>query len=395
MRLTLVTETFPPEVNGVARTLGRWVDAFRRRGHLAQVIRPRQPHERGSQERVFAVPLPFYREVRLGLATPGRVRRLLAEFRPDLVHVATEGPLGLAALWAARRMGVPLVSSFHTHYDEYLRHYAMSYLELAGRAYLRWFHNRTALTLVPGEATRDRLEGRGYHNLAVWPRGVDPLRFHPRHRDEGLRAGLGLGCADSLVAYVGRLAPEKNLGALLSAFGRLRGHGLRVRLALVGGGPLEERLRAACPPDVVMPGYQHGEALARWYASADVFAFPSLTETFGNVILEAQASALPVVGFRCPALAERVADGADGFLVGNVDGMAMALARLIADAGLRRRFGNAARIKAEGQDWEPIFDRLEARYGDVIARTEPGTDDLSRRLGRWHRAGPACVPTAD
>ncbi len=393
MRLTLVTETFPPEVNGVARTLGRWVDAFRRRGHGIQVIRPRQPHERGSQERVSALPLPFYREVRLGLAAPGRLRRLLAESRPDLVHIATEGPLGLAALWAARRLRVPVVSSFHTHYDEYLRHYGMPCLEPAGRAYLRWFHNRTALTLVPGEATRHRLAERGYDNLAVWPRGVDGRRFHPRHRDEGLRARLGLGPADALIAYVGRLAPEKNLGALMEAYAPLRGP--RVRLALVGGGPSAERLRAACPPDVLMPGYQHGTALAAWYASSDVFAFPSLTETFGNVILEAQASGLPVVGLRCPALAERVADEDDGMLVADSAGMARALARLIADAGLRRRLGTAARVKAEGQDWEPIFDRLEARYGDVIARSEPAASAAARRLARWPRAEPACVPAAD
>jgi glycosyltransferase involved in cell wall biosynthesis len=376
MRLTLVTETFPPEVNGVARTLGRWVDTFRRRGHAVQVIRPRQPDERGRQDLVFGLPLPFYREVRLGLATPGRVRRLLGEFRPDLVHVATEGPLGLAALYAAGRRAAPVVSSFHTHYDEYMGHYGMPWLERTARLYLRWFHNRTALTLVPTEAARRRLEGGGYANLATWPRGVDGRRFHPRHRDEALRAELGLGPADPLLLYVGRLAPEKNLFSLLDAFARLRERVApavrgRLRLALVGGGPLEDRLRAARPPGVVLPGYQHGGALARWYASADVFVFPSLTETFGNVILEAQASGLPVVGFTCPALCERVSHGEDGLLVPDRGDTAGALAWLLAHAEARQRFATAARRKAEDQEWEPIFDRLEERYRRLSAARSP------------------------
>jgi glycosyltransferase involved in cell wall biosynthesis len=372
MHLTLLTETFPPEVNGVAQTLGRWADAFRRRGHALQVVRPRQPDERGSQERVFALPLPFYREVRLDLATPGRLRRLLGEFRPDLVHVATEGPLGLAALRAAGRLAVPVVSSFHTHYDEYVGHYGMPWLRPAARTYLRWFHNQTALTLVPTVATRGLLLDLGYKNVALWPRGIDGQRFHPCHRDESLRASLGLGPADPLLLYVGRLAPEKNLLTLLDVFGRLReraapGARDRLRLALVGGGPLEECLRDARLPGVVMPGYQHGEALARWYASGDIFVFPSLTETFGNVVLEAQSSGLPVVAFNYPALGERVAHGEDGLLAEDPDDMAAALARLLSDAGARRRFGAAARRKAEGQGWEPIFDRLEERYREVVA----------------------------
>jgi glycosyltransferase involved in cell wall biosynthesis len=359
-----------------------------------QVIRPRQPDERGSPERVLGLPLPFYREVRLGLTTPGRVRRLLGAFRPDLVHVATEGPLGLAALRAAACLGIPLVSSFHTHYDQFVGHYGMPWLGPAARAYLRWFHNCAALTLVPSEAARRCLVGRGHGNVAVWSRGVDGRCFHPRYRDAALRARLGLGPSDPLLLYVGRLAPEKNLFALLGAFARLReaaapeAHA-RLRLALVGGGPLEERLRADRADGVVMPGYQRGEALARWYASANVFAFPSLTETFGNVILEAQASGLPVVGFACPALRERVTHGEDGLLVDG-DDMSAALAQLLADAGARRRLGAAARRKAEAQDWEPIFDRLEQRYCGVIG-TVPARARWPSLAGAYVKAPMACA----
>jgi glycosyltransferase involved in cell wall biosynthesis len=367
MRLTLVTETFPPEINGVARTLGRWVETFRLRGHEVQVIRPRQPQERGKQDLVCALPLSFYREVRLGLATPGRVRRLLGEFQPDVIHVATEGPLGLAALFAADRLGLPVVSSYHTHYDQYMGHYALGVLEKGTRIYLRWFHNRTCLTLAPTEATRGELIAHGYDNVQLWPRGVDRQRFHPRFRDEQFRSSLSLSPEDLLILYVGRLAPEKNLSALLHAFSQLRerigSHRARnIRLALVGGGPFLARLQTEERPWMILPGYQNGADLSRWYASADIFAFTSLTETFGNVVLEAQASALPVVAFDCPAMRERIESGKDGFLVQSVEQFGEVLEALVEDVSHCRWMGTQGRRSAEQQDWGPIFDTLEERY---------------------------------
>ncbi len=328
------------------------------------MIRPRQPRERGKQDLVCALPLSFYREVRLGLATPGRLRRLFGEFQPDVIHVATEGPLGLAALFAADRLGLPVVSSYHTHYDQYMGHYALGLLEKGTRLYLRWFHNRTCLTLAPTEATRGELLAKGYDNVQVWPRGVDRQRFHPQFRDEEFRASLGLSPDDLLILYVGRLAPEKNLSALLQAFTRLRervpSHRARnLRLALVGGGPFMATLQAAEKPWMILPGYQHGTELARWYASADIFAFPSLTETFGNVVLEAQASALPVVAFDGPAMRERIEPGRDGFLVHSVEQFGDALQTLVEDVARCRSMGALARRSAEQQDWSPIFDTLE------------------------------------
>ena len=375
MALTLVTETFHPEINGVARTLSRWVETFRQRGHDVQVIRPRQPGEVSAPDLVAGLPLPCYREVRLGLATPGRLSRFLTRFGPDLVHVATEGPLGFSALLAAPRLGLPVVTSYHTHYDEYLTHYGLGQLKVVGRAYLGWFHSQAALTLVPAEPIRRQLTAYGVPNVAVWSRGVDRQRFHPRFRDAGLRGSLGLGADDLLLLYVGRLAPEKNLSTLLEAFTRLHQQSgrptPRLCLALVGGGPLTGSLKITGHPGIVLPGYQHGEALSRWYASADIFAFPSLTETFGNVVLEAQASGLPVVAFDCPALHERVSHRHDGPLVPPTEDMAEALRLLCQDPDYRQRLAAAARQKAEGQDWMPIFDALEQRYDEVV-RTRYG-----------------------
>jgi glycosyltransferase involved in cell wall biosynthesis len=367
LRLVLVTETFPPEVNGVARTLGRWVEGFRARGHDVRMIRPRQPGESAALDRVYGMALPFYQQVRVGVASPLYVGGLLQHLKPDLVHIATEGPLGLSALMSAQWLGVPVASSFHTNFDHYAAHYGMLAIARLGFAYLRWFHNRTLVTLVPSQATRKRLTADGMHRVEIWSRGVDGEVFNPRHRDEGLRRGLGLGPDDPLLVYVGRLAAEKNLPALLQAFARLRslaapGLRERLRLALVGAGPLAGSIELTLQPGVVLAGEQHGARLSRWYASGDLFAFPSLSETFGNVMLEAQASGLPVVGYDCQGVNERVTPEVDGLLV-PVDGdLAPALLRLCEDRDMRRRMGEESRAKAARQDWKPIFDELEERY---------------------------------
>jgi glycosyltransferase involved in cell wall biosynthesis len=371
VRLVLVTETFPPEVNGVARTLGRWVETFRARGHAVGVVRPRQPGETPAEGRMHGLPLPFYQQVRVGVAGPAKMRQLLRRLAPDLIHVATEGPLGLSALMAATWLGVPVASSFHTNFDHYAAHYGFFGVERLAFAYLRWFHNQTRVTLVPSRATRQRLLADGVERVEMWSRGVDAGAFSPVHRDESLRRSLGLGSADPLLLYVGRLAPEKNLPALLQAFERLRGlmpreRRDRLRLALVGAGPLAGAIENARQPGVVLAGERRGAELSRWYASADVFAFPSLSETFGNVVLEAQASGLPVVGFDSQGVNEQVTTEVNGLLAPAGADFAPALRRLSEDAAARRRMGAFARARAERQDWKPIFDDLEQRYLGIV-----------------------------
>jgi glycosyltransferase involved in cell wall biosynthesis len=383
LRLTLVTETYPPEVNGVARTLKRWVTTFRDRGHLVSVIRPRQHREKPSPDHVHGLPLPLYPQMRFGVASPFRLRQILQRQRPDLVHVATEGPLGVAALLAALTLNVPVASSFHTNFHHYLGHYGFGALEAALLTYLRWFHNWTAVTLAPSEATRLRLLGDGLRRVEVWSRGVDAELFHPRHCDAALRQKLGLAHDGVLLLYVGRLASEKNLVALLRGFAALQirlPEPERVRLALVGHGPLAEALRTLSAPGVFFGGERHGTELSRWFASADVFAFPSLSETFGNVILEAQASGLPVVGYDCQAVRDRVSPGRDGLLVPHGAEMTDALFSLCMDAEQRTRFGMAARTKALAQGWEPIFDALEDRYLGLVSEHRKAMEPRIARI---------------
>lgn len=371
LRLVLVTETFPPEVNGVARTLGRWVEAFRARGHEVRLLRPRQRGELPREHLVHGTPLPFYPQVRLGVASPSRVVQLFRRWQPDLVHIATEGPLGLSALSAAWWLKIPVASSFHTNFDHYASHYGFLGLEWLANCYLRWFHNRTRITLVPSQATRQRLLTGGFQRVEIWSRGVDGSAFHPSHRSDELRRSHQLRPDDPLLVYVGRLAPEKNLPVLLQAFSRLRAQIApelrdRMKLALVGHGPLADSLQGAVPPGVILAGVQHGLELSRWYASGDIFAFPSLSETFGNVVLEAQASGLPTVAFDCQGVNEQVTSGLNGLLVPSEDDLLPALQRLCEDVNLRRSLGRAARERAEKLDWKPIFDDLEHRYLSII-----------------------------
>jgi glycosyltransferase involved in cell wall biosynthesis len=396
LRLALVTETYPPEVNGVARTLGRWVEAFRDRGHEVLVLRPKQSDEKSRPELVQALPLPFYPRLRFGFTSPWRMRNLLERYQPDLVHIATEGPLGWAVLFGSQMLGLPVASSFHTNFDQYLSHYGMGLLSWVAGAYLRWFHNQTLVTFVPSEGTRRRLEREGMQRVEIWSRGVDAQAFHPRHRDVSLRQELGLTDDDILLTYVGRIAAEKNLPALLQAFARLRQHlpeevVSRVRLALVGDGPLVQQLRRLLPEGVIVAGERHGADLSRWYASGDVFVFPSRSETFGNVILEAQASGLPVIGFDCEAVNERITPDVDGLLVPASSDLAPAMASLCQDLPRCRAMGAAARLKAEGQSWKAIFDGLERRYNALVAdarRPVPRPSTWAHTL--W---GPASRPT--
>ncbi len=370
MRLTLITETYPPDINGVANTLGRWVSEFVRRGHDVSVLRPWHPRERWTMHEVPACPLPFYPEVRIGLPWPGQVRRFLQRHRPELVHIATEGLLGLAALLTTARMRIATVSSFHTHFDQYLGYYGMGWIRALGRSYLKWFHNRTRCTLAPSTATCRLLTNAGFQHVALWSRGIDVELFHPRRRSIHLRQTWGMHEDDCLILYVGRLAQEKNLHLLLQSFQQLQTANqagqFRLKLVLVGDGPMKTWIERQSFPDVILAGVKRGQDLASCFASADVFAFPSRSETFGNVILEAQASGLPVLALHDPTMLERIRHDVDGWISPDEEAFPRMLWQLTQAPPLRQRLGYQARLRAQSQGWKPIFDQLEQLYLSII-----------------------------
>ncbi|MEW6415705.1 MAG: glycosyltransferase family 1 protein [Pseudomonadota bacterium] len=367
LRIAVVTETYPPEVNGVAMTLGRLVDGLQVRNHQVQLIRPRQhagdtpqPTATLSEHLQRGIALPRYEGLKMGLPAKTALTKLWTLQRPDVVQIATEGPLGWSALAAANKLRLPVASDFHTNFHSYSNHYGLGLLRRAIVAYLRKFHNKADVTLVPTEGIRRELLASGYENLEVIGRGVDTQLFHPGRRDAGLRAEWGVRENETVALYVGRLAAEKNLALVFRAWDAMREADPAVRLVLVGDGP-ERASWQAKRPDAIFCGTRVGEVLAAHYASADVFLFPSLTETWGNVTIEAMASGLAVVAYDCAAAEEVIRDGENGLVAPPEDEAAfVSQAVSLAGAGaLRQRLGRAAAARAAQLSWDAIIDSFE------------------------------------
>ncbi|MCP8635019.1 glycosyltransferase family 1 protein [Pseudomonas mosselii] len=367
LRITLVSETFPPEINGVANTLGRLSEGLRLRGHQVELIRPRQATDNGAgnDETLLLCrgwPLPGYPGLQWGEVSMHKLWRRWRRQRPDVLYIATEGPLGLSALRAARRLGVAVVSGFHTNFPQYSGQYGLGLLSRLLTHYLRWFHRRTAITLVPSASQRLELERRGFERLGLMARGVDASLFNPARRNQALREQWGLGVDDIAVLHVGRLAAEKNLALLrpcMEALGKAYPQ-RRLRLVIVGDGPMRGQLEQQLP-NAMFCGAQRGEVLAEHYASGDLFLFPSLTETFGNVVLEALASGLAVVAYDEAAAAQHIRHGHSGALAMPGDQAAFidAACWLLEEGETLRRVRLNARQHASRQGWLAIVEQFE------------------------------------
>lgn len=386
MRIAYVTETFPPELNGVALTVERTVRHLRARGHEVDLLRPAPEgglHEPAPDEWFSTgCPIPVYRDLRFGLAWPARVRARLAARRAQLVHVATPGPLAWAAVHAARSAGVALTSDFRTNFDQYSRYYGLGACEPLVRGLLRRFHNGTERTFVPTTAVRTALAAAGFERLAVVGRGVDTALFAPHRRSPALRAQWLANDEDGtdagpVLLYVGRLAAEKNIGLVLRAHAAVKARQPGARLVMVGDGPLRAALERD-HPEVCFAGRQSGEALAQHYASADLFVFPSLSETFGNVTLEAMASGLAIVAYDTAAAAQHLLDGHSARLAppGDEAAFVAACCELAAAPGLARALGHAACESARPLRW----DRILGRFEDQLAETLDAHQALAARL---------------
>ncbi|WP_369198638.1 glycosyltransferase family 4 protein [Streptomyces djakartensis] len=367
MRVVIVTESFPPDVNGVAHCALQTARHLADRGHAPVVVAPAPaPGSRPDASapcpvvHVPSLPLPGYPQVRVALPSR-RLAATLAEHRADLVHLASPFVLGVRGMAAAARLGVPAVAVYQTDLAGYARTY-MGAGEAAAWRRIRSVHGAADLTLAPSGAALRDLETHGVPRVRLWPRGVDTERFRPGRRDEALRRELAPN-GELIVGYVGRLAPEKHID-LLAGTCRLDG----VRVVIVGDGPSRPGLQEALPGAVFL-GRRTGDDLARIFASLDVFAHTGPFETFCQTVQEAMASGLPVVAPAAGGPLDLVAHGRTGLLVPPRDPGAVrdAVRALAADAGLRDAFGTAGRATVEGRTWAVVGDQLIGHYAHVLA----------------------------
>jgi len=315
-----------------------------------------------------SLPLPFYPEVQVTPPQFGLTAHL-RRFRPDLVHLVGPAVYGAMAPHVAGSLGLPLLSSYHTNFDTYSAYYGFGFLKRSIAGYLRWVHNRCVITLCPSRATLSDLRRQGFRRLRVWGRGVDTERFHPAHRSEEWRASVGVRPGETMLLYVGRLAREKRVDLLVEALNGIS----NARLVIVGDGPahaeLERELRGL---PVHFTGYLRGDTLSTAYASADLFVFPSDTDTFGQVIQEAMASGLPVIGAYAGGARDLVRDGVTGlhFRPGSSDDLRAQIRRLHADRTARVAMGLAGRSVAERHSWPAVLGELEGFYERVRDLTQ-------------------------
>jgi glycosyltransferase involved in cell wall biosynthesis len=375
LKIAVVTETYPPDINGVAHTLSKIVEGLQALGHDLWLIRPKQQAQHMAVQTahfqevlVKGVPIPFYNELRMGLPAKRELQRLWAKQRPDIVHIATEGPLGWSALQVARKLKLPVSTDFRTNFHAYSQHYGIGWLSGAIRVYLKKFHNRADVTMVPTAMLQHELQAKGFERVQVVPRGVDTSQFSPSYRSLALRQSWGVAEDDKVLLYVGRLAAEKNLGLVVQSYLKAKQHNERIRLVLVGDGPMRESLQQQ-HPDIVFAGYRSGADLAAHYASADVFVFASLTETFGNVTLEAMASGLAVVAFKHAAAGQCISHGDNGMCVDteSPQDFVQAVCAVVEAHSLQTRLAKQALLTAQTFDWPGVVQRTEAVFRQVMA----------------------------
>lgn len=378
MRVLHCCDTWPPQVNGVSVVTTLMVDGLLARNVDVALVTPRYPAElrdivgmvRPNVEHLTipSTSLPFYPDVRVCAPQMARVETLARDFGADLVHIDTEFIVGRMGSRAARRLGIPRVSSFHTNFAQYMASYGAPWLSNWVENDLVKFHAASKRIFTPSSVTQNWLSAHGLTNVTVFGRAVDIGVFTPERRSQEWRDRLKADDTVTIV-HVGRLAAEKNLELLLDGFGVARQRlGDRVQLIVAGDGPVAGALRARAPEGTTFIGFiDRDTELPALYASCDAFLNTSLTETLGLVILEAMASGLPVAAVAAGGIADHLRHEDNGLAIPNtIEGVADAVVRLVEDAPLRERLGTNARRWAEHLSWEREMDRLVEHYAAVI-----------------------------
>ncbi|WP_270179660.1 glycosyltransferase family 4 protein [Alkalihalobacillus sp. CinArs1] len=372
MKLALFTDTYYPEVNGVSKTLGRLTSYMERHSIEYKLFAPDSNNDvdlfSSNIHRFASTKFFLYPECRMALPKLGLLRKQLQGFNPDLLHIATPFNIGLSGLHYGKKLSIPMVASYHTNFDSYLNHYHLEWSAPFIWKYLLWFHQPFSSIFVPSKDTLDRLQEKGFDQLKLWKRGVDCTQFSPSKKSNAVRERYAIK-EKYIFLFVSRLAPEKNLETLRKIMWKLpQGIKDHSRWLVVGDGPSLPKFRENLPDNVTLTGYKHGEELSELYASADLFVFPSATETFGNVALESLASGTPVIAANAGGLIEVVSHNRNGVLCSPYSeaDYIRSIERLLEDPTERLMMGYEGRRYALIQSWDAIFGRLVEDYETVI-----------------------------
>lgn len=370
MRIAIFTDTFFPQINGVTNTLGKMTEYFERNGIDYKIFAPKYDEEVNySAERFYSLKFFLYPDCRIAFPNIFKISQTLLEFRPDLIHLMTEFNMGITGLRYGKKNNIPIISNYSTNFSQYTDYYKLDFLKQSIWDYLKWFHNQSSLTLCPSFESQKILKQNDIGNTEIFSRGIDTAKFHPSNRDENLRKELGV--EEKIVFLnVGRVSYEKDLDLLIESYGRLKlKYGKRISLIITGEGPYLNKCKAALPDDTIFTGFKTGQELSKIYASSDIFVCPSSTETFGNVILEAMASGLPVIGADAGGVKETIMHNRNGlkFEARNSVDLENAMIELIEDPSLRERLRDMGIRSAGERSWHRIMGGLVGLYERITA----------------------------
>lgn len=372
MKVAYFCDTFAPQINGVSTTLEKLQAYAALHGIEIIFLVPAYPGSTAHDKNVyrfFSLPLLFYKDCRVVIPPVFKAEKLLKAFQPDLIHAYSEFGISLAAIGYAKKHRIPIVSSYTSNFNNYLRYYNMDIVSPILENYLNWFHNNCALTFCPSEQTRRYLYEKDIRRVDIMRRGVDAARFHPGMRSEAYRRRAGADETTLLFTYVGRVSPEKDLDVLAESIERVRAaYGARAAFSIVGDGPYLHELKHRLEGIAYFPGFLKGGDLAAAYASSDIFVFPSTTETFGNAVLEGMCSGLPAIVPDAGGVVEIVTHGRDGLVVPprDTDAFTRAMEAFLNSPQLCLSMRNQALQTAHSRTWDEVFQNLFLRYQELL-----------------------------
>lgn len=377
MKVAIFTDTFLPQINGVTNTLNKLVEYYEKNNIDYLIFAPdnnADEDENYNIQRFFSIKFFLYPECRIAFPNTFRLNDLLSSFKPDIIQLMTEFNMGMVGLKYGKKHGIPTVSNYTTNFCQYLNYYNLDFLSGYVWTYLRWFHNQNNLTLCPSEEAKSYLKNKGISNTDIFSRGIDSERFNPGLRSENLRRQLGIN--DKLVfLYVGRVSPEKDLDILIDAYKKIYyKYRDMVALIITGEGPYMDKCKDDLPEDTIFTGFKRGRELAQIYASSDIFTFPSSTETFGNVVLEAMASGIPVIGADAGGVRNIIEHGINGlkFKARDVNELANLMIELIENEDLRNVLATNGRNTGLNRSWSKVFGGLVDTYNDILMNKDNG-----------------------